>query len=329
MTKQASPHRQLSEEEARLYAAGMAARKRGELAPSKQLSPEHYNLWRMGWNRAGRSIHGGPIFRSRSHHTAVEGVHVLRTQVETLSQAVDVIAIRQRAAKQSVTQKERAKSVPQHAKLKLAVKGSEMLRRQHEKKRADLVVHREAVAEIEQRLVERIARCIEMLRFSVEEMSAVSAMRSSYPAISQTALIGMIERLCNMIGVQMPSFAVSRQPGQQSHTRRCINCGAVLSASEIDYCLHCTPRDDSVRIASELQREHHRQLKGLESEAKELGRLINKTEKALKYGSHQGHGRHPNTDAADLEAGGRTEDLDGGGAASHQPGTDDPGDSQG
>lgn len=312
-------NRQLNEEETRVYAAGMAARRRGENKPRERV-PEHlYQFWRAGWKRAGSYLRSGPINRAINSSTHAQSPHMVRTEVETLEQAVDVLAIQQRRKKAVTTLKSQLRTPrQQRSDIRIAVLGHQ----RRVNRAAEVAIQQDKASEFELLQVQRIAKAIEILSFSVDEMSAMSAMQSWYPLITASSLIGVIEKLCNMIKRPLPTFDGLRKPIQHSHTRRCLNCGVELRPREIEYCLHCTPVDDSVKISSELRREHLARLSGLKSEAKELGRLINDLERAVDH-DDQRHGGHPAAATTSVEASGREEDLDSRSTAPHRTGTRD------
>jgi hypothetical protein len=298
-----NPHRQLNAEETRIYAAGMAAHRRGETKPRERLPTHLYALWQKGWRRVGHGIPTPVPRRTNNHNTLCEGIHCIHTEAETLDDALRIIEIQQRARKQSETNTGRSITWQHEARL-------DQGRKRQMKKRRELLAGAETYSDIEQRLVERVEQAIELLRFSVEEMSIVSALHTRHRGLNQHTLIDIIDKLCKTLGRPAPEFNVVRKPVDVTHTRNCVNCGAVLIGTEKEYCLHCRPENESVRIASELRREQLRDLAGMEREAKQLSAAIRGAEQAIKHGSDQGHGGHPGADSPSVEVGGREEDLD-------------------
>jgi hypothetical protein len=278
----------MTDEERRFYAAGMSARRRGENTPHERLPFEHYRLWKKGWERAHRNLKRVPntrvdrAERAEDHHSFCQGRHMIRTEVETLDEALNVIADRQKAAKISATHKAR----PQIRTLKQQLnsdKQRQRLKAHHEKRRTEIAPLQEHISDFERRQVERIEKAIEMFCFSIEECSTIAAMQRYYPDIGPKSLIPIIERLCRLIRRPVPRFDVSRVPGQESKPH-CMNCGAELGRNELGYCLHCEPPDPSIKIASELRREHFRNLAGMTREIKEIGNLIDDLETVIDHG---------------------------------------------
>ena len=115
--RRANPGRQLTEQETRFYAMGMAAARRGETTPELRLPPGQFKFWRMGWNRVQHKITNTPVFRSHDHTTQSQGLHMIRSEVATLDEALDVIAIQQRGKKASASQS--GKPVDWHRELHL------------------------------------------------------------------------------------------------------------------------------------------------------------------------------------------------------------------
>jgi hypothetical protein len=320
MFRQANPRRQLNAEETRVYAAGMAAKRRGENTPAQRLPPELFKFWRMGWNRAGRPLGTPWTCRSTDHNTKSEGVHMVRTEVATLEEALDVIAIQQRREKAAATNAKPPdwhREVHMHNMRQRSPKTSPKALR-------DIAIAKDTVADAEQRLVERIEGIIEVLSFSIEELSAVSAMRPHYPLVSQSNLIDVIRKLCLMIARPMPEFGVGRKP-QQTATRRCVECGTELSKDEAgEYCRHCNRPPETIHIASEFRREQVR----VKEEVQRLERVIRRTEKVID-GDYERHSGHPGEDSARLEISGRPQDLDNGSTPADAVGEDHSRDTEG
>jgi hypothetical protein len=293
----------------------MAAARRGLNKPAGRLPPGLYVIWKMGWNRIGRRLSDGLQMRSHDNNTRTNGVHVIRTEVATLDDALKVIDKQNRSRKAAETQRERAG-------WRQELIGYNLFKRKSpysKKKATDLIAHQEAVSEAEELLVAQIKRAIEVLKIAVEEVSVFAAMRPRFPGINQSKLINVIIDLCHMIGEDSPNFSVERKPGQRSQ-RQCKDCATLLLPSEIEYCVGCQPINEAVREASKYRYE-------IETEARLLGQVIRKVER--KANDSEQHGGHSGEDAGGLEAARREENLGERSTSSHQSGESDLGDPEG
>jgi hypothetical protein len=269
--------RQLTADETRIYAAGMAARRRGETRPAELLPKHLYYLWRRGWERVGKKPNF-PHGRSINPDASVNSPHMVRTEVQTLDDALELIRIQQRNKKASATLRGRPVTWQQELHMHNIRKKSPL------NNKSALVIYSDGMSELEARQVARVHQAIKTLSFAVEEMSAEFAtpMQRKHPALTPRPLINVIEKLCHIIQTDMPSFTVERQNGQKSQRRLCSNCGGELMRGEAGFCFNCSPETESARVSSQLRREHYAKLAGMESDAKELGRLITRMEKAIK-----------------------------------------------
>ncbi len=235
--------RQLNAEETRIFAAGMAAQRRGEVNPSERLPPEVYFIWKEGWRRANRkklfsSPHPSVAGSSRVKH----GAHMIRTEVDDFDQALAIIAKQQATAK--VAEKNRGRKASLRQEVELANNLTKIKKNRQQKKNA-LSVHSTAVSEMERRMVERVMAAIDMLTWSVNEMTDLSAIHTFYPQINRLSLIKTIERLCKLINRPVPEFAVAVRP-PQAMRRQCINCAAELRPQDEKYCVLCLPADERI-----------------------------------------------------------------------------------
>jgi hypothetical protein len=323
-------NRQLNEVETRIYAAGMAARRRGEVRPADCMPPESYKIWRAGWQRVGRKLYGGNL-RSADGETLVQSPHMIRTEVADFDDALMVIAREQRNARISATTKNRPSTWQEELKL---ANGRKKLQEKRERPETALLPHTSGVSEMERRLVERLMAATDMLTWSVNEMSNLSAIHRFFPQIGRRTLIEIIEKLCKLLNRPIPDFTIEVRPSQIMRMRRCVSCDVELRPQDEKYCIHCTPPDERIKIVSEHRRKRTLQLKGMRSEARSLEVTIRGAEKAIEnaegdsgFGSGDPeHSRHSGENIRGLEAGGRAKNLDRRGTPADRIGADDPGD---
>lgn len=319
--------RQLTEHESRIHAAGMAAARRGETHPSQQLPPKDYYIWMTGWRRVGRKVFNRLGGRSSDGNTLAQGVHIVRTEVDNLDDALKIIDAKQRAAKSKTTRKGRPPSLEQEihlSKMRSTVDKN--------RKNRDLVLadHFISISELERRAVERVLASITMLTTSVNEMSNIAAVHQFYPKVNRLSMIKVIEKLSFLINNPMPDFTATARPAQTGRLR-CFGCGAELKPGDGQYCIHCSPPDENIKIASEARRTRTIVLKVLESEVKLLKELITSTEEAICHAEEESHSSpnsadppdvshhigHQEKDTPCLETGGRKENLSVGGSSSN------------
>ena len=297
-----SKRHQLNEEETRIYAAGMAARRRGERNPKEILRNDQYKLWRAGWNRIGRKPYTTNNMRSGDHNTLCEGMHCIHTEVKSFDDALKLLEIRQRAKAITAARKSRP------------IGWKEELRSHNARKTSPIghavaVAQTDAVSEFERHIVGRVLTAVQELGRGVEEMSAISAMYTKFSAVNPRTLMNIITSLCHLIKMDVPDFSVHRAPVHKP-LPHCINCGAELAKDELEYCRHCDPARDHERVAAKLLREHHARLGGLRREVKELDKLTYKvSRRVIDHDDSQGHGGHPSEVAGNLEAGRRKENV--------------------
>jgi hypothetical protein len=315
--RQCNPHHKLSEEETRVYAMGMAAARRGDKGPRGQLPPGLVKVWWMGWRRVGRKLYEVRDVRSRNGEALVQSPHMVRTEVQTLEEACDLITARQNGAKAA------ASRAPADWHDELHGHKLNILAPIRRKKPAELLAVQERMSELEERAIARVEQCIEILTFSVDEMSLFSPMNWYHPAVCRTALISVIQRMCHMLKRDLPEFSVTRKPGQKSQ-RKCLECRALLGPDEFDYCLDCRPANDFAKANSDYRRH-------LEDETKHLTRIIGKVKKAItvKAVRHEGYGGRASLDAGDVSAREREEDFFERGPPEDGAGPGDPGDAEG
>lgn len=277
--------KQLTEHESRIHAAGMAAARRGETRPSQQLPLEDYRVWLTGWRRVGRKVFNRPTGRNCDGNTLAQGVHMVRTEVDNFDDALKIIDAKQRASKNGTTRKGRPPSLEQEIRLSKARSTIDKNRKNRDLVLAD---HFVSISELERRAVERVLASITMLTSSVNEMSNIAAVRQFYPKVSRLSMIKIIEKLSFLIGNPMPDFTATARP-QQAERLRCLGCGSELKTREMQYCIHCSPPDEKIKIISEARRARTIVLKVLESEVKSLSELITSTEEAINHDEEENH----------------------------------------
>jgi hypothetical protein len=184
--------------------------------------------------------------------------------------------------------------------------------------------------EAEQRLIERIDQCIDVMIFGLEElmMAPPSPQLSRVPQISQQLVIDWVDHMCRMIGRNDHNWGIYRRPGLVQ-IRRCMECGTELTATEKDRCNGCADTYDTykhavleeARIERLARREKERTIKTMQII---LGRIQRRLERR-----HAKHSRYPDEDAGTMDAGERGENLGLGGEAAHRDSAGDPGHPEG
>jgi hypothetical protein len=185
-------------------------------------------------------------------------------------------------------------------------------------------------AEAEERLIERINQCIDIMIFSVEDlmMAPPSPLASRMPTVNQQQVIDLINTMSRIIARDYHHWGVYRRPGI-AQVRRCVECGTELVASEKDRCAGCADSYDTykhavleeAKIERLAKREKERTIKTMQII---LGRMQKRLER-----QHAKHRRHQGEDAGAMDASGRGQDLGVGGAAAHRDRAGDPGHPQG
>jgi hypothetical protein len=279
MQARSNPGRQLNVEETRVYACGMAAARRGELQPKEQLSSEFYYLWKMGWSRVGKRVsQDRSVCRSVDPEASVNTCHMVRTEVQTLDDALKIIDRRQRQEKAAET----LRSAPIERTWKQELSFHNGVRNMRKKTDTNLIAQRaERISDLEARQVAYVSEAIRILSAAVRETSSLAAMHRFYPAVNPATLIDVIGKLSRMIKQNSPLLAVERKPVEHSRRLLCVVCGGELMKGEVEYCFSCRPENRAAKIASDLHREHHEHLRGLESDARQLSKLINKIKRGV------------------------------------------------
>ena len=330
-------NRQLNEEETRIFAAGMAARRRGEVRPAEQLPPKAYGIWKQGWKRVGRTIYNGHSHKGSSR--VEHGVHMIRTEVDDFDHALDIIAKQQTTHKAAESQRDRPTGWRQEARLA----NQRMKQREgRQKHKTALVSHAGSVSEMEMLLVERLVATINMLTWSVNEMSNLSVIHRFFPQINRIALIGIIEKLCKLLNRPMPDFSLGLVKPTPAIVRRCMGCDAELRKKDEWYCVNCLPPDQGIKAVSDRRRKYDIEIKSLSSEAKSLGDAIHGAEKAIKDAEKHlddhgeecesggaDNGRHPGKNTRGVEKGRRAKNLDRRRPPTDRPSEDGPGNTEG
>jgi hypothetical protein len=185
-------------------------------------------------------------------------------------------------------------------------------------------------AEAEERLIERINQCIDIMIFSVEDlmMAPPSPLVSRMPTVNQQQVIDLIDTMSRIVARDYHHWGVYRRPGIV-HVRRCVECGTELVASEKDRCAGCADNYDTykhavleeAKIERLAKREKERTIKTMQII---LGRMQKRLER-----HHAKHRRHQGEDAGAMDATGRGQDLGVGSATAHRTGAGDPGHPQG
>jgi hypothetical protein len=258
---------------------------------------------RPEWQRIGAGK-TGPSMSCRSSNTSC-----IHTEVESFDDALKLLATRQRVQAKADSPPTWRQQLNAHRARKKSLRGHALV-----------IGQPDGPSEFEQHVVARVVAAIQSLKLGVEEMSVISAMGVKFPALNPKTLTAIIVSLCHLINQDVPEFNVQRTPVRKP-PRLCVNCAAELEKNELEYCRHCNPETQSLRIASQLRTEHYAQLGALARGTKQLEKLIKQTSKVIGHGDDQGYGGHSGKITGDLETGGREKDLIIGGETPHQPGT--------
>lgn len=244
--------RQLTPEETRIYAAGMAARKRGETRPATRLPKDQYFIWLEGWKRIGRRPFTSS--RVRKHHNTLQnGMHMVRTEVDNFDDALKLIEIQQRAAKISKTLTGKPATLTQAIALSNIARKQKMAR---EKRKTELLPHTTAVSELEKMVIDRLEAFSDMLIQATRQISHIEPISSKYPHINRRVLIDLIDKTCKILRKPMPDFTMDQRKPLQTLSR-CQSCGVELHTKEereSKYCIHCAPPDERIKVTSQRRR---------------------------------------------------------------------------
>jgi hypothetical protein len=188
----------------------------------------------------------------------------------------------------------------------------------------------DAKSAAEERLIERINQCIDVMIFGLEElmMAPPPSKLTRVPLISQQQVIDWIDHMCRMIGRTEHNWGVYRRPGIVQ-IRRCLECGTELTATEKDRCTGCADTYDTYKHAVLEEAKIERMAKREKERTIRIMQIIIGRMQQRLEGRHAKHRRYQGKDADVMDAGGRGQDLGLGSTAAHRDRARDPGHPQG
>jgi len=302
--------RHYTEAETRAHVAGMQAHREGrDFKEAMSAIPRELRwAWVCGWKRVGnrpKNLLVDQKDRLLDHTTRSHGSHVIRTQVETLEQALTVIATQRRATKAAAT---RFQQTGGHVDLK---KEFHLLRARQASPLSRQPVSLPKVSILEPLPVPmsnvgapsiqlRLEHAIGTIVASVEETRArmreavhsltigvneiMSVRTKDMSGINLKPLVDLVIGLARSVGLPPPEFTYARSLTLQAEPKNltCKSCGTIFKTQDRrrQRCDDCI-KSDPVKRDSEQRRRTAEAISELEREARLLRKVIDQVEASL------------------------------------------------